>query len=309
MVSCPRVPPRFSSILATSVLLSSCGHVGLDLQEPEHDGPSKPSLGGAGAGDTLPGSTAGDGDNKGDGGDPADEGTGGFGETGGLNGAGGSNGTGGSAGDPDTSTGGTSMTEPLFAEDFEDDILGTVTTDGGSTLMLTNELSHSGDGALVTTQGGPGVGAALWYNLTPRLDGDLYVRGWVYIPQDTVNGRVKLVGFRNWNVLFDVNVAGAGRVDVYVQDTGERSTSRQDAYRYDEWFCLQAHYHADSTKGFVEAFINEESVARINPQDTRGGTGVRSIDIGLSWTELNQTGAVVYWDDVTIDTKPVACGL
>jgi hypothetical protein len=176
-------------------------------------------------------------------------------------------------------------------------------------LKLTDELSHSGEGSLVTTHGEPGVGAALQYNLTPRLNGDLYVRGWVYIPQGTVNGRIKLVGFRNWDVLFDVNVTGAGRVDIYVQQTGERSTSTLGAHPYGEWFCLQVHYRAHATQGFVEAFINEESVARSNPQDTRGGTGVASIDIGLSWTELDQTGGVVYWDDVVIDTAPVACEL
>jgi hypothetical protein len=201
------------------------------------------------------------------------------------------------------------MTEPLFTEDFEGDILGTVKTDGGATLTLTDELSHSGGGSLVTTQGEPGVGAILQYNLTPRLDGDLYVRGWVYIPQGNANGRIKLMGFRNWDVLFDVNVTGAGRVDVYVQETGERSTSMQSAHPYDEWFCLQVHYRAHWTEGFVEAFVNEESVARINPQDTRGGNGVTAIDVGLTWTELNQTGGVVYWDDVVIDTAPVACEL
>jgi hypothetical protein len=201
------------------------------------------------------------------------------------------------------------VTEPLFAEDFEGEILGMPATEGGATLSLTDELSHSGGESLVTTQGEPGVGAALQYSLTPRLDGDLYVRGWVYIPQGTVNGRIKLVGFRNLDVLFDVNVTGAGRVDIYVQDTSERSTSRQSAHPYDEWFCLQAHYRAHATQGFVEAFINEESVARIRPQDTRGGTGVASIDIGLSWTELDQTGGVVYWDDIVIDTVPVACAL
>jgi hypothetical protein len=201
------------------------------------------------------------------------------------------------------------MTAPLFAEDFEGDILGTATTEGGATLTLTNELSHSGAESLVTTQGAPGVGAILRYDLTPQLDGDIYVRGWVYIPQGTVSGRIKLIGFRNWNVLFDVNVTGGGRVDIYVQDTDERSTSGPSAHPYDEWFCLQAHYRADSTQGFVEAFINEKSVARITPQDTRGGTGVTAVEVGLTWTELNQTGGVVYWDDIAIDTVPVACAL
>jgi hypothetical protein len=115
------------------------------------------------------------------------------------------------------------------------------------------------------------------------------------------------VGFRNFDVLFDVNVTSAGRVDIYVQDTGERSASRQSAHPYVEWFCLQVHYRAHFTQGFVEAFINEESVARIDPQDTRGGNGVTAIDIGLTWTELGQTGGVVYWDDVVIDTGPVRC--
>jgi hypothetical protein len=124
-----------------------------------------------------------------------------------------------------------------------------------------------------------------------------------------VGGRLKLLGFRNQDVLFDVNVTAAGRVDIYVQETDERSISRLGAHPYDEWFCLQAHYRAHATQGFVEAFINEKSVARIDPQDTRGGNGVTAIDIGLVWTELDQTDGVVYWDDVVIDTAPVACTL
>ena len=303
MISCPLVPPRFPSILSTSLLLFSCGYVGLNLQEQEGDGASKPpiGLGGTGTGDTLTGSTAGDGDDDGGGGALAAGGTSGLGETSGLDA---SDGSGGQA---DTSTGGTTMTEPLFFEDFEGDFLGMATTDGGATLALTNELSHSGEAALITTQGEPGVGAALRYNLTPRLDGNLYVRGWVYIPQNTVNGRIKLMGFRNWDVLFDVNVTSGGRVDIYVQETDRRTTSTQSAHPYDEWFCLQAHYRAHAIQGVVEAFINEKSVARIDPQDTRGGNGVSAIDIGLSWTELDQTGGIVYWDDIVIDTKPVAC--
>ena len=305
MIDYPFVFPRFPSIFATSLLLCSCGYVGLDFKEQEEDGASKPQLGlgGAGAGGTLTVSTGGDTPGGGDGGAVDDGGAGG--------GAGGDAGgdAGGTGGGPDTSTGGTPMTEPLFKEDFEGDFLGMATMDGGATLKLTDELSHRGKESLVTTQGEPGVGAALQYELSPRLDGDLYVRGWVYIPQGTVNGRVKLVGFRNRDVLFDVNVTGAGQVDIYVQDTDERATSKQSAHPYNEWFCLQVHYRADSTQGFVEAFINEETVARIRPQDTRGGDGVTAIDIGLSWTELDQTGGVVYWDDVVIDMVPVACSL
>lgn len=298
--------PRFPATFATSLLLYSCGYVGLNLekQEQEQDDASQPplGLGGSGTGGTPTVSTGGNANGGGTGGALVTGGTG--------SGMGGSSSeTGGSGGRPDTSTGGTAMTEPLFAEDFEDDILGMATTVGGATLKLTDERSHTGEGSLVATQGEPGVGAVLQYKFMPVLNGDLYVRGWVYIPGGTVNGRIKLVAFKNSDILFDVNVTAAGRVDLYIQDTDERSTSEQNAHPYDEWFCLQAHYLAHPTQGFVEAFINEESVARIDPQDTRGGNGVTAVDIGLNWTELDQTGGVVYWDDIAIDTVPVPCAL
>jgi hypothetical protein len=204
--------------------------------------------------------------------------------------------------------GGAAGTHYLVGASFEEEIGGTVEFYGGSDAELSTERSRSGEGSLKLTQDGIGAGASVEYDFPAVTEGDLYARGWVFLPHGSVAGRINLLTFEAEDDVSDVNITPQGSVDVYLQPTGTRTSSPPSAYPYGEWFCLQVHHHVHPTEGFVVVYVGGEEVVKTQPQDTYGEQGVSSVRIGLIWTEGGQTsGGVVYWDDFAVDTESIPC--
>ena len=268
-----------------------CGYAGLGLDA------SGDVEGSGGATAHAGGTTGGDGDAMNLGGSMG----GGLGE-------GGTQGTGGAFAIPPFPCS-TECLEPfLLYRSFELGIPGQVKEDPGAIVERSTEIVHGGEHSLCTAQGEPGTDAQITDAIDGVVEGQIYFRAWMYVPQGAITDWLEVLAFNGpLTEGLAVNLLDDGGVEILSHISNESSQSDAGLIPQGEWFCLQTHSVIDDTNGSFEVFVNEDFAVSLDQVDTLPATRVDNIVYGIAETGPEQTGAALYFDDIVVSTKPVDC--
>lgn len=230
--------------------------------------------------------------------------------------------TGGSA--PVQATGGTAGAEneveveiepPLpFAEppfrifdDFEGELAWEVWSHDEATAERVSTKSRSGDYSVLFSQGTVSSDAMLAFPLEPEAGvGDrIHVRGWFFVPEGSIDGRVNLVS-SNGLTAPDINLLDKGVVEVFLHPHEVRVPTEEQVYPTDRWFCFQTGLYIHPTEGSLTVHVGGEEVLHVAGENTTT-TSFEHVLVGLTWLEMGQTSGKIYLDDVAIDSLPIPC--
>jgi hypothetical protein len=170
--------------------------------------------------------------------------------------------------------------------------------------------SHHGGAALHASSSGPESYALVAADFPALRAGKLYVRAHLYVPARLPTEIM--------NLLF-VGAADATDpfqgVDLNLEDGAAQLFSPQSAERYTDtegvprarWFCLRLELSIDDSDGRVRVFVDERLALDSAAFDTLPDAGVNQLRLGIDWSSSQEAFFEVYFDDVVVDTEPVAC--
>ena len=175
-----------------------------------------------------------------------------------------------------------------------------------ASLALSEDEVLFGESALKASQGDLYSQARLIHKVPRVRSSDIYFRGWLYVPEGSVTGKVKLVSFRSSSSDgIDVNVNANQRFDVFHHDTLQRSWS-PIVFEEGSWSCLQVSIFAHPYLGSYEVSLNQELILEATDTDTQPGP-IDYVEFGLLWSEEGQEGGSIYWDEVASSDSPIPC--
>jgi hypothetical protein len=171
--------------------------------------------------------------------------------------------------------------------------------------------SHHGVAALRASSFGPESQALVAADLPALRTGKLHVRTHVYVPAQlsTEIMNVMFVGDADASEPFqgvDFNLED-GAAQLFSPQSSERYTDTESIPR-GRWFCLRLELSIDDTAGRVRVWVDERLALETNPFDTLPDAGVNQLRVGIDWSSNQAAFFEVYFDDVVVDTEPVACG-
>jgi hypothetical protein len=145
--------------------------------------------------------------------------------------------------------------------------------------------------------------------LGPIDSGDLWLRGWILVPDTSILDAVSVLylgnetgseglGFQLWN---------GGRTAAWIGPEMSWRSS-MDAVVAGEWQCLRMHVHvADAPGGVYELFVGETMVARHEMIDTLVTGGFTTVEAGIEYSDATQAPITVYVDEVVLQRAQVPC--
>lgn len=200
------------------------------------------------------------------------------------------------------------LTGALIEENFEETPDGRQVTRDNASLGLTSEKSYSGNSALYAEQGGDESEAEVRVSLGPLLETTLYFRAWVYLPENSVNGRIKLLGLNDQRGRStDVSVLSEGRAEIYFETDEQRARSEAGAYEEGRWFCLQVSSFIHDDSGWMRVAVDGDQVVELPEGDSLPGDGISIVVYGMAETSLGQSGGSLYLDEVALSDSPLPC--
>jgi len=199
----------------------------------------------------------------------------------------------------------------LFCDGFETALLpwiartevdGTVTPSGArvyrGTRALDAETTAASGKASVTAT----LGAAV-------RTGDLYARGYFYVPSTLDSEGVSLLYLGESTspyVGVALQLAADERTDVYVGPADRLAAGPRLAIPRDAWVCLQLHLQL-AMRGRVEAWIDGAVTADESLVDTLPAGGIDRLITGIEFSVPTQLSARVYVDEVAVGPSPIPC--
>jgi hypothetical protein len=170
-----------------------------------------------------------------------------------------------------------------------------------------SSVVYRGAGALRGETSAPRGRAAAQTTFAPIDSGELWVRGYFYVPSTFSLSSISfLYIYENADPYdgFSVNARTGGDVSVYVApDTFETS----GALPFDRWFCLQARLVVADTGGSLETWIDGVPAASVTGVDTLPANPLTAAIIGLERAGASQPTAVAYADEVALGTSMLPC--
>ncbi len=294
-------------------LAGACGHVGLETRLDDQESVTAAGGDSAGDGDGDIGGTGGDGTGgEATGGDGAGGiGTGGDG-TGGrpLFGGFGGQGLGGSFGtfeEPESPCSENCDEPVLLYETFEEGLPEVVQEDGGGAVSVSQEFPYYGDSAFSASQGEPGSFARITQGIPRVVGGQLYLRAWIFVPEDAAVDTLTLFTFNGANDGgLEYVLLSDGTLKIEFPSTGTHAISDASIPR-GEWFCLRSRAFVDNVNGEVDVWVDGERMVSAQGWDTLPGAEIDRISYGIIDTSGEQTGAVVRLDELAAARVPIPC--
>ena len=170
---------------------------------------------------------------------------------------------------------------------------------------------HTGSGALHASSTSMMSVAVLSASFPPALSGELYLRAYVYVPVNLPT--------ETMNILFLGNEASGAPfsgIDLNLQDGAVQVySSASDPQRHtgsltiprDRWFCLRARVALAATDGAVQAYVDDVLALDARGLDTLPSGGVQQLHAGIGWSSAQDAFFEIYFDDIVLDSVPVAC--
>lgn len=147
----------------------------------------------------------------------------------------------------------------------------------------------------------------------PIESGTIFFRVHLYIPSGNTTGTTKVLnlsagGNPEEEQGVDIDVSAQRSIDIYQHGNIARFVSASGMVPEGEWFCLSGSYAISDTAGATSVWINDSLAV----STTAGAAaiingGVSEFRTGIGWTEAGQDTSVVYYDNLLVDTLPVAC--
>lgn len=186
-----------------------------------------------------------------------------------------------------------------------------VTAAVGSLATVSTPTPRIGGRALAATISAASGRAALGADLAaPITDGELWLRGWYYLPSELAIDGLSLlyVGSTGGAVGISFQTHGGGQAAVWIGTISSWRGTTVPIPR-DTWACLQLHVIVSETDGAVEMFVDDFLIARHAAIDTlpiaAGGFGV--VEAGIEYSNDTQTPGTLYVDEVVLSRTRVAC--
>jgi hypothetical protein len=189
-----------------------------------------------------------------------------------------------------------------------------VIVDGGNAhVEQTTERTHQGKGALHAGSTGAKSTAVVAKEFAKVLDGDLYLRAYLYVPGglETKTMNIFFMGdFASPDPFkgVDFNLED-GAFSTYVpQDNPQRFTSATLTIPRDRWFCLQVHMVVSAKEGQVTIDADGQSALAEQGMNTRPDAGIHLLRIGIDWSSGQTTPFDYYVDDLVLSRSSIDCG-
>lgn len=144
--------------------------------------------------------------------------------------------------------------------------------------------------------------------LTGTRSGDLYLRGYFFMPSSTTFDSLNVYGVGEAGGANDSVVVTfrAGELGVY-PSIPDRTYASSAAVPRDRWFCLELHIRvADS--GSVELFLDGASILTQSAIDTLPALGYTRLTAGVDqYTPRTTPSGHMYFDELVLDDAPIGC--
>jgi hypothetical protein len=143
---------------------------------------------------------------------------------------------------------------------------------------------------------------------TPRTSGDLYLRGYVYVPGTTAFDTVNFLGLGE-NVSPVEGTTVMLRMGSLATYSGTAGTTLQSSFALprDTWLCVELHVRIGNA-GAIDLYADEMRVAGADPIDTLPGGGISRLTIGAAQYDPRTTPAgTIHLDEVVLDDAPIGC--
>jgi hypothetical protein len=180
-----------------------------------------------------------------------------------------------------------------------------------ATLARSTARSHLGAGSLHATTEGASSYAIAIARFAALRSGELFVRAYLYVPADqpTEIMNILFVGDDKRTEPFqgiDVNLQ-SGVPYVFSPQSNPTRHAGLFAIPRDRWFCLRARFVIDALQGSVQLYIDDQLALESRRFDTLPDDGIDVVRAGIDWSSEQAARFEIYFDDMVVDTAPVAC--
>lgn len=203
----------------------------------------------------------------------------------------------------------------LFCDGLEDPALTAWSSffDHNGTVARTEERSYRGVGALrseITASGGYVMGRFAIGGIT---SGTIHLRAYFYVPSSVTIAKgmsLMQVGFDSspyHHVSFNADEPTSS--SIYISTDSGTNWARGMQLPRDRWFCAELVITiAEAPMGQLELWIDGARTAVEMGIDTLSAPrGYERFVVGIPYTELTQTSALAYADEVVYDDEPIGC--
>jgi hypothetical protein len=208
------------------------------------------------------------------------------------------------------------LDEAFFCESFEDlSLLRWPTREElDGTARHSVERAFRGTGAIRAITTAPGGFAELLATsaIGGISDGELYVRGYAYIPAGFELAHASFVhvgGHRSrtpTETLAGFNVYN-GMAGMYVGAGNVTMDQMLVAVPRDAWFCFQFHLHVADVGGTARLWIDEELAGELLDIDTLPAAPYETLGAGVAWSYTTQLSAEIHIDELAASRTPLPC--
>ncbi len=197
----------------------------------------------------------------------------------------------------------------FFCDGFED-----ATTDAWDWVETNDEVvdlstspTYRGGVSLSSETSAPGGRAAVGKDFAPIDSGELWIRGYFYVPSTFALDSVSFFYAFEDADPYDgtsVGIGTDGAMQLYVAPS---IVTSGEVAPLDRWFCLQARIVVDDVAGSVEAWVDGAPALSMTGIDTRPANPISSALLGLERAGSSQPTATVYSDELALGTSMLPC--
>lgn len=189
-----------------------------------------------------------------------------------------------------------------------------VDSERGATFERVQAPVNSGEYAARFTTAADRSWSAFVFRFEEPISSDaVYVRMYIYLPANSVAGRLNFLAIENddsFNVDVNLLAGDAGDVVLEVYNHLTRAGLSSDDFQVpeDQWLCLQTAVSLSETQGLVTVSIDGREVLRTPyPENTLPSGGITKVGVGAFWTEAGQTDSELFVDDIVVSQTVVPC--
>jgi hypothetical protein len=203
--------------------------------------------------------------------------------------------------------------DALFCDGLEDETLAAWDSffEHNGTIARTEERAYRGEGSLRSEITGSGGYVTARFAIGALMSGQINVRGYFYVPS-TVDISMGLsiiqAGYDSdpWYHA-SLNIDEPSTSSVFVRTDADNDWDDGGTIPRDAWFCAELRVSISDTAGSVELWVDGVRTAMLSGIDTLPSRGYERFVVGIPYTELTQTSALVYTDEVVYDDEPIGC--
>jgi hypothetical protein len=206
--------------------------------------------------------------------------------------------------------------DALACSQFEDPNLGAGWDDlvetSSADLERSQDVTHTGEGALHASTSGPTSRAAVVQKFDPLYDGELYIRAYLYVPDalPTQTMNIFFVGddrpSEDEDDGVDFNLE-TGAIQAFLANESPTRYTGTEPIPRNQWFCFRARVVLSDDAGSVDAYADDALMLHANGLDTVPDRGVRHFRAGIDWSSEQADYFEIYMDDLVFARREIPC--